>query len=153
MQINYNRNIIVDFTKFDGIISEKRSSIIGFTKVVIILSVILTILMVISRQSKRLPIIPAYKLKKKLSINQHSLESFITNNFVLQILATIVSPFQFITFGFLSFRLKNTPLISRTPLEYNLQNNCQREILLKVRKHIINEHRAITVTSRSYFLS
>lgn len=49
MQINYNRNIIVDFTKFDGIISEKRSSIIGFTKVVIILSVILTILMVISR--------------------------------------------------------------------------------------------------------
>jgi hypothetical protein len=49
MQLNFNRNIIVDVSKFDGIISEKRSSIIGFTKVVVILSVILALLMVISR--------------------------------------------------------------------------------------------------------
>ena len=48
-QLNFNRDIIVDVSKFDGIISEKRSSIISFTKVVVILSVLFAVLMIISR--------------------------------------------------------------------------------------------------------
>lgn len=38
-----------DLSKFDGIISEKRNSIISLTKVVVAISVLLAILMVVSR--------------------------------------------------------------------------------------------------------
>jgi hypothetical protein len=38
-----------NFSEFDGIISEKQSSIISLTKVVVALSVLLAILMVVSR--------------------------------------------------------------------------------------------------------
>ena len=38
-----------NLSKFDGIISEKQSSIISLTKVVVAISVLLAILMVVSR--------------------------------------------------------------------------------------------------------
>ena len=49
MHLKPNNNGAVDLSKFDGIISEKQSGIISLTKVVVALSVLLAILMVISR--------------------------------------------------------------------------------------------------------
>ena len=48
-QLKLNNNRALDLSKIDGIISEKQSSIISLTKVVVALSVLLAILMVISR--------------------------------------------------------------------------------------------------------
>jgi hypothetical protein len=44
-----NSNGAVDLSKFDGVISEKQSSIINVTKVVVAISVLLAILMVLSK--------------------------------------------------------------------------------------------------------
>jgi hypothetical protein len=47
MHLNSVNNGMVDLTKIDGIISEKQSSILSVTKVVVALSVFLAILMVV----------------------------------------------------------------------------------------------------------
>lgn len=49
MHLKPNNNGVADISKFDGIISEKQSSIINLTKVVIVVSVLLAILMVVSK--------------------------------------------------------------------------------------------------------
>jgi hypothetical protein len=48
MHLNSGRIATSNLLKFDGIISEKQSSIINLTKVVVILSVLFTILMIVS---------------------------------------------------------------------------------------------------------
>ena len=48
MRIKSGSNGVADLSKFDGIISEKQSSIISLTKVVVAISVLLAIIMVVS---------------------------------------------------------------------------------------------------------
>lgn len=49
MRLKPGSNGVADISKFDGIIAEKQSSIINLTKVVVAISVLLAILMVVSR--------------------------------------------------------------------------------------------------------
>jgi len=49
MHLNSVKNGTIDLTKYDETITEKQSSIISLTKVVVALSVLLAILMVVSR--------------------------------------------------------------------------------------------------------
>ena len=49
VHLNSVRNTTADISKFNGIISEKQSGIISLTKVVVALSILLAILMDISR--------------------------------------------------------------------------------------------------------
>ncbi|MEJ2105063.1 MAG: hypothetical protein P8X47_10870 [Ignavibacteriaceae bacterium] len=48
-QLQPSRNTTVNLSEFDGIISEKQSSIISVTKVVVAISVLLAIFMVLSK--------------------------------------------------------------------------------------------------------
>lgn len=49
MQLKPNKNGTADIAEFSGFVSEKRSGILSITKIVLTLSVLLAILMVISR--------------------------------------------------------------------------------------------------------